>query len=309
MSFGQGGPGWGPGGPSGPSGPPGPFGRPGPSGPPGPSDPSTPDWAALAERSERARARRRRWLVIGGGAVATAVVAAIVAVAVVNEGGSGSGPSAAASSSNSPTPSAAEAPPGPEQPEPTFSSEPPPPPPDPRNFLSSAEKDTAPLGADTLFPGDSMKANGRTYDKGATASTESCASGTQGALGAVLTGNGCRELIRVTYMREGVAVTVGVAVFDDAGAARKAKEQSRPNVASLPGSGVPTFCRGGVTCRTSANALGRYAYFTISGYTSGKDVTASETAARRAGLDAADFAFARILERGREQAAASVTGG
>ncbi|MBN3930746.1 hypothetical protein IQ279_14065 [Streptomyces verrucosisporus] len=305
MSFGQGGPGWGPGGPSGQPGPPGqpgPFGQPGRSGPP---EPSTPDWAALAERSERARARRRRWLMIGGGAVATAVVAAIVAVAVVNEGGSGPGPAA----SDSPAPSASETPPpDPEQPEPTFSSEPPPPPPDPRDFLSSAEKDTAPLGAGTLFPGDSMKANGRTYDKGATASTKSCASGTQGALGAVLADNGCRELIRVTYVREGVAVTVGVAVFDDAEAAGKAKEQSRPNVASLPGSGVPTFCRGGVTCRTSANALGRYAYFTISGYTSGKDVTASETAARRAGLDAADFAFARILERGQEQAAASVTG-
>ncbi|SFL39248.1 hypothetical protein [Streptomyces pini] len=304
MSFGQGGPGWGPVGPSGQPGPPGPSGQPGPF---GPSEPSTPDWAALAEQSERARARRRRRLMIGGGVVATAVVAAIVAIAVVNENGSGSGPAAA--SSDSPAPSAAETPPpDPEQPEPTFSSEPPPPPPDPRDFLSSAEKDTAPLGAGTLFPGDSMKANGRTYDKGATASTKSCASGTQGALGAVLANNGCRELIRVTYVREGVAVTVGVAVFDDAEAARKAKDQSRPNVASLPGSGVPTFCRGGVTCRTSANALGRYAYFTISGYTSGKDVTASETAARRAGLDAADFAFARILERGREQAAASVTG-
>ncbi|MFH0242804.1 hypothetical protein ACGRHY_10245 [Streptomyces sp. HK10] len=292
MSFGQGGPGWGPG---------------GPSGQPGPSEPSTPDWAALAERSERARTRRRRWLGIGGGAVAAAVVAAIVAIAVVNEGGPGSSPSAAAS--DSPTPSAADTPrPDPEQPEPTFSSEPPPPPPDPRDFLSSAGKDTAPLGAGTLFPGDSMKANDRTYDKGATASTKSCASGTQGALGAVLTDNGCRELIRVTYVREGVAVTVGVAVFDDAEAARTAKERSRPNVASLPGSGVPTFCRGGVTCRTSANALGRYAYFTISGYTGGKDVTPSETAARQAGLDAADFAFARILERGREQAAASVTG-
>ncbi|MCI0384873.1 hypothetical protein [Streptomyces sp. CNQ085] len=292
MSFGQGGPGWGPGGPS---GQPEPFGRPGQSGP---------DWAALAERSERARARRRRWLMIGGGAMATAVVAAIVAVAVVNEGGSGPGPA-----SDSQAPSASETPPpDPEQPEPSFSSEPPPPPPDPRDFLSSAEKDTAPLGAATLFPGDSMEVNGRTYDKGATASTGSCASGTQGALGAVLTDNGCRELIRVTYVREGVAVTVGVAVFDDAEDASRAKEQSRPNVASLAGSGVPTFCRGGVTCRTSANALGRYAYFTISGYTSGKDVTASETAARRAGLDAADFAFARILERGREQAAASVTG-
>ncbi|GAA2451426.1 hypothetical protein [Streptomyces macrosporus] len=282
MSFGQGGPGWGPG---------------------GPSTPSTPDWAALAEETERARARRRRLLMIGGGAVATAVVAAIVATAVVSEDGSGArasdGPSAT-------LPPSETLPADPEQPEPTFSSEPPPPPPpDPRDFLSDPEKDTAPLTADTLFPGASMTANGRKYAKGATASTKSCASGTQGALGPVLTRNGCRELIRVTYRRDGIAVTVGVAVFDSDEAAAKAKEQARPNVASLPGAGVPTFCRG-VTCHTSANALGRYAYFTIAGYTDGRNVTTSDTVAPRAGRDAADFAFARILDRGREQAEASV---
>ncbi|GAA3619755.1 hypothetical protein GCM10023079_06800 [Streptomyces chitinivorans] len=35
----------------------------------------------------------------------------------------------------------------------------------------------------------------------------------------------------------------------------------------------------------------------------------SEARLRQAGLDAADFAFARALRRGRNQAAASVTGG
>ncbi|MTE20582.1 hypothetical protein F0L17_16000 [Streptomyces sp. TRM43335] len=289
MSFGQGGPGRGPGGPTGPQGP-----------------PSTPDWAALAERSERRRARRRRLLVIGGGALATAVVAAIVATAVVSESGSDSETSDRPSAASS---SAVEtAPPDPEQPEPTFSSAPPPPPPpDPREILSDPKRDTAPLDAATLFPGDSMTTGGREYAKGATHSTGNCAAGTQGALGAVLTNNGCRELIRVTYRRGGVAATVGVAVFDSARAAAGAKEQAEPNIASLPGAGVPTFCRG-VTCHTSANALGRYAYFTISGHTSGKDVTSADTAARQAGRDAADHAFARIVQRGRDQAAASVAG-
>ncbi|MEE1940560.1 hypothetical protein V1L54_14280 [Streptomyces sp. TRM 70361] len=282
MSFGQGGQGWYPGG-----------------------GPSTPDWDALAEQAERARARRRRWLLIGGGAVATAVVAAIVATAVISEDGSGTGTSDRPSGA---LPSAGSLPPSPEQPEPSFSSEPPPPPPDPREFLSDPAKDKAPLGAGTLFPGDSMKVNDRTYAKGATATTKSCAAATQGALGAVLANNGCRELIRVTYERDGLAVTVGVAVFDSDEAARKAKEQAEPNVASLPGAGVPTFCRGGVTCHTSANALGRYAYFTIAGHTDGRSVTASDEAARRTGRDGADFAFARILDRGQEQARAAVGG-
>lgn len=285
MSFGQGGPGWGPGEPGGP--------------------PSTPDWVALAERSERRRARRRLWLLAGGGVLAAGAVAAIVATAVVSQ--DGSGPSDRPSRA---LPSAGTLPPDPEQPEPAFSSEPPPPPPpDPREILSDPARDTAPLGAGTLFPGASMAVEGRTYAKGAAASTRNCAAGTQGALGAVLANNGCRELIRVTYRRDGVAATVGIAVFGSDEAARKAKEQAGPNVASLPGAGVPVFCRGGVTCHTSANALGRYAYFTISGYTSGKDVTASDTAARQAGRDAAAHAFTRILQRGRDQAAASVAGG
>src|SRR6478609_7283189 len=69
MSFGQGGPSWGPG------------------------DSRTPDWAALAEASA-ARGRRRKWLFIGGGALATAAVAAIVATAVITTdgGGGASGP-------------------------------------------------------------------------------------------------------------------------------------------------------------------------------------------------------------------------
>ncbi len=54
MSFGQGGPSWGPG------------------------ESRTPDWAALADESA-ARGRRKKWLLIGGGALATAAVAAIVA--------------------------------------------------------------------------------------------------------------------------------------------------------------------------------------------------------------------------------------
>ncbi|WKX72036.1 hypothetical protein [Streptomyces sp. XD-27] len=286
MSFGQGGP-YGPGG----------------SQPPTPPTSSTPDWAALADDTAR-RGRRRKWLLIGGGVLAAGAVAAIVATAVVSSDGKGG---ASDQAGGLPTPQ--KLPSESVTPEPSFSHVAPPAPPDPVDILSSAKKDKAPLSDRTLFPDAKATANDRTYDKGLTSATKSCATAAQGALGGVLTQNGCRRFFRATYARDGVAVTVGIAVFDDKAAAEKAKKQARPNVASLPGGGVPAFCRK-ADCIASANAIGRYAYFTISGYTSGKGVaSSSDPKASQAGRDVSDYAFRRILARGNAQASAVAAAG
>ncbi|WAP57642.1 hypothetical protein [Streptomyces sp. S465] len=285
MSFGQGGP-------YGPQG--------GPYGPEGSQPPqqSTPDWAALADQSA-ARDRRRKLLFIGGGALATAAVAAIVAIAVVSSGhkGKNGGDSADGLPTPQKLPSESAAP------EPTFSDVAPPAPPKPLDIISSAERDKAPLSPATLFPDKSAMKDDRSYAKASTASTTSCATAAQGGLGTVLVNNGCRKLLRATFSRDGVAVTVGVAVFDGKAAAEKAKDQYKPNIASLSGGGVPVFCRR-TACQSSANAIGRYAYFTISGYTSGKAVTESDAATLQAGRDVADYTFRRILARGSAQASA-----
>ncbi|WP_346173367.1 hypothetical protein [Streptomyces cuspidosporus] len=284
MSFGQGGP-YGPGGGHGPGG----------------SQPPTPDWAALADDTAR-RGRRRKLLFIGGGVLATAAIGAIVATAVISSGDKGK------SSDNSAgrLPAPQDLPSESSTPEPTFSDVAPPAPPKPLDILSSAKRDKAPLSAATLFPDEKAVGNGHTYTKGATAATSACATAAQGRLGPALTNNGCRSLFRATYSKDGVAVTVGIAVFDTKAAAERAKEQAGPNVASLAGGGVPVFCRQ-ADCRASANAIGRYAYFTIAGYTSGADVTTADTKALQAGRDIADYAFRRILERGNQQASAAAT--
>jgi hypothetical protein len=247
----------------------------------------TPDWAALAEASE-ARAKRRRLLFVGG-----------VAVAVMNAGGGGTPdgppsdlPATAALPSGSATPSFA----------PTSA----PPPLDPKDFISSAKKDTAPLGPDTLYPGTRLTMGSAQYAKGPTADTTDCASAAQGTLGKVLTANGCTRVIRATYTRDGIAVTVGVAVFDSEAQATKAKGQAdkKSIVKPLTGSGVPAFCTGAV-CRSTTNAYGRYAYFTLTGFTSGKDVTTKDTAAFRTGDDLAAFTFQQIRRRGEAQASAA----
>ncbi|MGP4046719.1 hypothetical protein [Streptomyces sp. 2A115] len=287
MSFGQGGPQWGPGG----SG----------SQPPQWGN-QTPDWAALAEASQ-ARNRRRRWLLVGGGALGTIAVGAAVAVAVVSADG---GSEQAANRPASQLPATADIPSDTAGTGPSFAETSAPPPLDPKDFISSATKDTAPLAPDLLFPGTRLTMGETVYKKGEMASTKRCATAAQGTLGTVLTKNDCTRLMRVTYSKDGVAVTVGVAVFDTAAKALKAKNDAdnKSVVQSLSGSGVPDFCRSAI-CRSTTNSYGRYTYFTVAGFTNGKDVTQKDTAVFTTGDDLGEFTFRQIHRRGEAQASAA----
>ncbi|GAB2861855.1 hypothetical protein GCM10027074_31400 [Streptomyces deserti] len=260
----------------------------------------TPDWAALAEASE-ARNKRRRLLFIGGGALATVGIAAAVAVAVVSANGN-------SQASNNPTaqlPSTADIPSATDS-APSFAPTSAPPPLDPKDFIASAKKDKAPLSPEILFPGTQLTMGETVYKKGPTADTRNCASAARQTLPKVLTANDCTRLMRVTYTRDGIAVTVGVAVFDTEAQATKAKQQAddRSIIKPLSGGGVKDFCDGAV-CYTKTNSLGRYAYFTITGFTSGKDATKSDTAIFSTGDDLAEFAFRQIRRRGEAQASAA----
>ncbi|MFC9947503.1 hypothetical protein [Streptomyces pratensis] len=277
MSFGQGGPSWGPG------------------------ESRTPDWAALADASA-ARGRRKKWLMIGGGALATAVVGAIVATAVITtDGGGASGSDKNASE----LPAPADLPSESSAPDPSFSSVAPPPPPDPKDYIADEKKDKAPVTVDAFFPGRKLTMGDRVYAKGATARTANCATTTQGALGQILDNNGCDQVIRATYSKDGIAFTVGLAVFGTEAEAKKAAQQASGGLASLSGSGVPTFCRAGSVCRRTANSYGRYAYFTVGGYTSGKNVTTGSKDVYTVGDDLTEFTFRQIRHRGEVQASAA----
>lgn len=173
-------------------------------------------------------------MLIGGGALATAAVAAIVATAVVSTNGDGD---RAGGKNASDLPAPPDLPSESAEPEPSFSEAVPLPPPDPKDFISTEDKDTAPLGADTLFPGSKLTMGDREYTKGATNRTTNCAGATQGDLGSILASNTCDQVIRATYTREGTAVTVGVAVFSTETQALKAKKEARGGLASLSGSG------------------------------------------------------------------------
>ncbi|MFF8725523.1 hypothetical protein ACF073_03390 [Streptomyces sp. NPDC015171] len=265
----------------------------------GPDD-GTPDWAALAEASET-RNKRRKLLFIAGGVLATAAIGTAVAMAVVsaNGGDPQAGPSSLPASGSLGSGSAT----------PSFAPTSAPPPLDPKDFISSAKKDTAPLSADTLFPGKQLTMGDAVYKKGDTADTSKCASATGGTLPSILTANGCTRLIRVSYAdaKGDIAVTVGVAVFDDAAQAAKVKAQAvgkKNLVRALSGKGIKPFCDAAV-CRTTTNAYGRYAYFTTGGFTDGKDVTDKSTDAFAVGNDLAQFTVNQIHRRGQAQASAA----
>ncbi|MDF3301145.1 hypothetical protein [Streptomyces tropicalis] len=262
-------------------------------------DGPSPDWAALAEASET-RNRRRRLLFIGGGALATVAVGTAVAMAVVSANGTNGRPGSQLPAS-APLPSDSAA-------APSFAPTSAPPPLDPKDFISSAGKDTAPLSPETLFPGTQLTMGESVYKKGPTADVKNCAAAAQGTLPQVLTSGGCTRLMRVTYVKDGIAVTVGVAVFDTEAQATKAKGRAdrKSIVKPLSGKGVKPFCTGAV-CRSTTNAYGRYAYFTLSGFTSGKNVTAKDTKVFRTGDDLAEFAFRQIRRRGEAQASAAAS--
>ncbi|UNO41366.1 hypothetical protein [Streptomyces sp. MST-110588] len=269
------------------------FGQGGPLGPGG-TDPTTPDWDALADES-RVRARRKRWLYIGGGALATLAVGGIVATAVITSGGK---------ADDKPTalPSAPTLPAQPPAPKPSFSDVSVPPPPNPRDYITDPKKDKAPLTVATLFPGNTMVIGKRSYPRTAATATNDCTAATTGALGSLLSHNGCKQVLRATYTKDGVAVTVGVALMKSKAAAAKVVKDAQPGLAPLAGGAAGSFCHG-TACRQSYNSVGRYAYFTIAGYTNGKPVVPSETQAQRISRDGATYVFNRILQRGTDQAA------
>ncbi|GGX31933.1 hypothetical protein GCM10010297_61800 [Streptomyces malachitofuscus] len=260
----------------------------------------SPDWAALADASE-ARAKRRRLLFIGGGALATVAIGTAVAVAVVSANGS----TQASPGTSSQLPGASDIP-SPTGTVPSFAPTSAPPPLDPKDFIASAKKDKAPLSPDILFPGTQLTMGETVYKKGPTADTKNCGTAAKATLPKVLTANDCTRLIRVTYTKDKVAVTVGVAVFDTEAQATKAKQQAdkKSIIKSLSGGGVKDFCVGAV-CRSTTNSYGRYAYFTLAGFTDGKDVTTKDKAVFSTGDDLQEFTFRQIRRRGEAQASAA----
>ncbi|MER6915543.1 Fis family transcriptional regulator [Streptomyces sp. NPDC000594] len=258
-----------------------------------PAASATPDWAALADASA-ARNRRKRLMTIVGAAVAATAVAVVTTVVLL----SGDDPQDSKNAKNNeakPTGGAsASGTPGEQKPPPTA-----------KEIVSDEKLDTAPLTVDTVFPGRKLTMGDRVYTKSTVARADACSEVTQSGLGDVLERNGCDQVLRATYGKDKIAVTVGVAVFGNEREAKKAVQDSRGNIAPLKAKGGPEFCKGGPVCRFTANSYGRYAYFTTTGLTNDKSVEKGDEAAFKAGDDVAEFVFREIVRRGEDRASAA----
>ncbi len=261
------------------------------------------DFVAMAERGEAARRRKRRFrlatalVVIGG-------LAAVGGTLLATGSRSGKAQHTAApqvrASATAPTSAAAAAP----TPAPTTAAPPSPAASAPASLLavlSAANSDSAPLTAAALFPARATGPGGQVYSLAATTAS-ACASAVTAPLAAVLAKNGCEQLFRASYSSGGTAVTVGIAVFAGAGPAAAVKSEATGNLVSLPGGPLHPFCRG-VVCRLSVNSVGRYAYFTVAGYTDGKPVPATDTLALTAGADMERLVIQSLQARARAEAA------
>ena len=278
--------------------------------------PGTPDEAdhavfvAMAEDKERADRRRRRLRWGTGAAVLALCCAAAVCLSLSTVLGSSSKPKpkpvSLAAPMATPTPQPTSAQPNPQQSAPGTPS------PSTRTvslvaLLSSATSDSSPLSVEVFFPGSTLSVHNRTYRRAVTSSSSACATTATPLLAAVLTRNGCLQLFRASYSTGTTAVTVGVAVFRNAAQASAVKQQATAgNLESLSGGTLPAFCHG-VVCRLSVDAIGRYAYFTVAGYTTGKPVPASDTVALAAGSDMEAMVFTNLEARARTEATAEAT--
>ncbi|MFC1400562.1 MULTISPECIES: hypothetical protein [Streptacidiphilus] len=279
--------------------------------------PGTPDasvheeFQAMLDRQEAASARRRRQLWLGTALVAVLVLVGTGATLLTTrpaKQSAAASPSAAAPTASAP---ADTAPAIPVQQTPTDTPSPTAVPSalapttavDPATLLGAAATDTAPLSAVTLFPGKSVTVDNHSYTQALTTAS-ACVPAVTPNLAAVLTKYGCRKVFRASYATGTTAVTVGVGVFDSAAQAAAVKAQATAgNLEPLSGGALPAFCHA-VACRLSVNAYGRYAYFTVAGYTTGKPVPAADTSALAAGTDMGRMVFENLLARARGEATA-----
>jgi len=263
---------------------------------------------------EASRRRRRRRLA----ATVTALVVVVgggVALAVGHSSGGGTGHATAGAGASAAASASTGAPPAGSAGGAADGAAPPasPSPVDPLFYLENATTDTAPLSAATFFGRPSVTVSGHTYTRATTATTRACAAAVSPALAAQLTAQHCLTVYRATYLaggaKGGTAVTVGVAVFGNATQASAVRQNAKVgNVDPLYGKGVPVFCKA-VTCRMSINALGRYAYFTVAGYTNGKPVPPKDTTALAAATDGANLVYDVLASRARVAAAAATRAG
>ncbi|MER6399074.1 hypothetical protein ABT263_23930 [Kitasatospora sp. NPDC001603] len=242
-----------------------------------------PDWAALADRNEAEAKRKGRTRIIGG-VVALLVVGGLVAggLLFLNKGDDkkpvADPTGAATAATQPPAPTAS----GKASPTATPSATPE----DPSKPLWEATTDPAPQDAAALFSALTVTVNGATWNRTVVSLDSPCWDGnsTVGGLGKVLGDQGCRQVLRATYVSGDSAVTVGVAVFDHKQQAETAVKNYVGHLKGAAAPGSPAFCTT-PGCTNTKGTLGRYGFFTVEGSAKGGNTADAAATAAAAGFD------------------------
>ncbi|MFD5917567.1 hypothetical protein ACFVYP_21350 [Kitasatospora sp. NPDC058201] len=266
-----------------------------------------PDWAALADRNAAEHRRKTRLKIIGA-AVAVLIIGGAVAGGLLLLGKDGdekpiAGPTSTATGATqqpapSPTGSAKPTPTSTPTPTPTPSATPD----DPSKPLWDASTDPAPQDAAALFSALTVTVNGATWNRTVVSLDSPCWDGnsTVGGLGRALGDQGCRQVLRATYVSGDSAVTLGVAVFDHKIQAETALKNYVGHLKGAAAPGAPVFCAT-PGCTNTKSILGRYAYFTVEG--SAKGGNTADAAATAAATGFGEHVKNQLLQRAKTPAA------
>ncbi|MQY13340.1 hypothetical protein SRB5_34850 [Streptomyces sp. RB5] len=233
-----------------------------------------PDWSAMADEYNASQ-KRRKWVLISLTAVA---VLAIAAGAIFFLPGSDKDDEAKKDDPVTQEPKE----------DPTSG-------PEPTTSKSGKPAPAATMLGKDLFTAKTLPANGKTYDRLAVSHSDPCWKGTRNGLGPLLNKNKCRQVLTATYASGDHAVTVGVAVFDNAAEAAAVATNFTGQLRPLAKNGKPGHCADEkVPCAVTKAAHGLYVYTTIAGPTSGKagDKDPDSVAAGNA---VAAYALSRLL--------------
>ncbi|MFE2725143.1 hypothetical protein [Kitasatospora sp. NPDC059327] len=254
--------------------------------PPQPQPPlqhAEPDWAALADRNE-AEARRKGRTRIIGAAVALLVVGGLVAggLLLLNKGDDRKPVAEPTTTATAGTQQPAPTPSGKASPTATPSATPE----DPSKPLWEAGTDPAPQDAAALFSALTVTVNGATWNRTVVSLDSPCWDGnsTVGGLGKILGDQGCRQVLRATYVSGDSAVTVGVAVFDHKQQAETAVKNYVGHLKGAAAPGSPAFCTT-PGCTNTKGTLGRYGFFTVEGSAKGGNTADAAATAAAVGFD------------------------
>ncbi|RAY15125.1 hypothetical protein DPM19_10375 [Actinomadura craniellae] len=230
--------------------------------------------AGAPSRPAAAPAVNRRPLLIGG-AVLAGLLVAVFAFVGLGGGDDEKGRQRQAGAQVTPEPSAAAPAAPPASPSDV---------PAPVVDINNERTDRQPLTLQEVFPPGRIILGGRTYTQDKTSVNHQCSLASRGAMAAALQRNGCRKVVRATYIDSSrrYAVTTGVAVLPTHAAALRVNQAGDPSryewFRGMPGAVARKMDQAGGFAASTVR--GRYLIYSYAQYADGTRLTARDTALR-----------------------------